>query len=334
MYLAEGIAIFCLGLFIGPACSAGQLAGLGLAAQSTSVLEGHLSVRLPLQARIEAKGHSIMEAPAAPEAETRIVIDAGDERMVIMCHELFQLVPKDFEHGARRFLAQYEGELGEMLVAPLTMKTPGLRTMAYQAKNISVKKEANFLMGLLIAHPDSTVQEVRFFANPAGMKDPPGLVSLVNAIAPTFADGAARRFYKGGVVRIDNNRLQLRLPWASALSRQEGPDFTVYHVNLLAPLGSFFGRMGVYVGGHPNYQYRQQERDDVTMEAGRLLGREVEWARWQLNPAQPTESVFLEEVILPHPLERHLSLHVFITTIDTQHMRVLRGVAASLQKVE
>ena len=77
--------------------AAEELVQLKPGAAVTNLLGGRLTVRLPPGAKIEAMAHSIMSAPAAETEHTRVVLDAGPQRMVIMADELFSIAGKDIE---------------------------------------------------------------------------------------------------------------------------------------------------------------------------------------------------------------------------------------------
>jgi hypothetical protein len=78
--------------------AAERLGELRPGAAVTDLLGGRLTIRLPRGAHIEAMAHSVMSAPAAEAEQTRIVLDAGPQRMVIMTNELFSLASKDIQN--------------------------------------------------------------------------------------------------------------------------------------------------------------------------------------------------------------------------------------------
>ena len=60
------------------------------------LLKGRLSAVFPAGARLEGRGHDIMAADESVEEESRVVVDSGKQRFVIMCQELFQDGGPDF----------------------------------------------------------------------------------------------------------------------------------------------------------------------------------------------------------------------------------------------
>ena len=61
-------------------------ARLTLSEKPIELLGGRLSVRMPQGPKIMARSFNIMSAPESEEHETRVVFDAGQERLVLMAH--------------------------------------------------------------------------------------------------------------------------------------------------------------------------------------------------------------------------------------------------------
>jgi hypothetical protein len=89
---------------------AGELGKAKLSEKSIQVLGGRLTVRMPERARIEARPHDIMSAPETEEHETRVVFDAGQERLAFMVHETFAFVGEDFEKDVRGWVSKWKGK--------------------------------------------------------------------------------------------------------------------------------------------------------------------------------------------------------------------------------
>jgi hypothetical protein len=51
-----------------------------------------------------------MSAPEAEEHETRVVFDAGEERLVLMVHETFAFGREDFEKEVRDWVTKWNGK--------------------------------------------------------------------------------------------------------------------------------------------------------------------------------------------------------------------------------
>src|SRR5437879_1310614 len=85
--------------------SVGALSKLALGKQPTVLLGGRLSVVMPPGANVQPSGHDIMAAPTSSEEETRVVVDAEKERLVLMAYELYALSGGNLERAARADVA-------------------------------------------------------------------------------------------------------------------------------------------------------------------------------------------------------------------------------------
>lgn len=77
-----------------------------LAENPVEVLGDRLTVRMPQGARVEARPFPIMGATESEEHETRVVFDAGQERLVLMVNESFAFASDDFEKDVRGWVAR------------------------------------------------------------------------------------------------------------------------------------------------------------------------------------------------------------------------------------
>src|SRR5512136_940564 len=92
--------ILVLGLLgFNPPGHTGELGKLPLADRPIQLLGGRLTVRMPAAARVEPRQRSIMSAAESGEEETRVVLDAGPERLVLLASELFARFEGDLETG-------------------------------------------------------------------------------------------------------------------------------------------------------------------------------------------------------------------------------------------
>ena len=103
---------------------AGELGKATLSNKPIEVLGGRLMVRMPLGGKTVARSFDIMSAPESEEHETRVVFDAGQERLVLMAHENFAFAGDDFEKDVREWVAKWSGKYRiETLQLPTRPKT-------------------------------------------------------------------------------------------------------------------------------------------------------------------------------------------------------------------
>lgn len=340
MDLVRLASVLALVLVMMPAmavAATGALAALKVEA-ATDLLAGRLRLKLPKGARIEARGHSLMAAPESAQHETRVVIDASSgsgsalkrERMVVMSYELFATAGPDLLAAVHRDLGD---EQPQPAVEPIGLTSPELRAVAVTPQTLDKTREAIPVLGVYVAQPDGTVQYVAFYINPPAAEDVPGATGLARRIAATLGPGPRRLALTAGS-RALSDGLKLQVPAGYALTRQDGPDFSVHHVRKLVQLGQAAPRLGVYVGGHPSFQHRQVERDtakppDVKHIPGRLLERDIEWHRWTRGDNPPL--LVTQEAILPlSEGGRWLVAHVFFSAEQDADLTELEKIASSL----
>lgn len=321
------MSLCVLGILIGmPTISDAQTAGaLGTfepAATTTDVLAGRLRLRVPKAARVEARGHSIMAAPQSVQHETRVMLDAGKERLVIMAVELFETVGADLLAAVREDIADWSQPPA---VEALTV--PELRAVTVVPATHDLKREAILVLSVYVASPDSTVQNISFYVNPAGGGDIKGVTALARRIAATITAGPTKLQNSAGVRQLSDG-LSITLPEGFSATQQPGPDFSVHHLRKLTPLGQPPARIGIYLGGHPSYQYRQMDEaaPPVKKSAGKLLGKDIEWHSWMRGKAQ-SEVTTLEAIV---PLGSYLKMHVFLNAATEAELSALRKVLESM----
>src|SRR4030095_4635439 len=84
----------------------GEFRGLPQCSRPPEFLRDRVSLRLPTGAREEPMVQSVMHAPESREDQSRIVIDAGAERLIIMVYELYTLTGDDFAASLRAEFAR------------------------------------------------------------------------------------------------------------------------------------------------------------------------------------------------------------------------------------
>jgi hypothetical protein len=331
------VTLLALATLATPAtATAGDLGKLALDKTPIDLLGGRLTMRFPAGARIEARGRSIMAAPEAAQHETRIVLEKGSEKLVVMTFELFALAGPDFEQQVRKELGGWKGKGGAAYaVAPLATGSPKLRAFAATPPVFDLERQAVLVLGMFVAHVDGTVQYVGFFVNPAAGKDAAGCTGLVTRIAATLAPGARTLPRTGGLRGLDvlavETELQATVPAGWVASVQPGPDFIVHHLRKLTPYGAATVSIGLYIGGHPSYQHRQTDgpAPQVTVVKGKLFGKDVEWQQWRRGAGK--DAATTHEAIAPLPGNDRLRLHVFATVADAALLKEIHAIVATLK---
>lgn len=277
------------------------------AAGRTPLLGGRLTVALPAEARVAPRRRSIMAAEESDEEETRVILapGAGDlARFVMLARETFVTGTGDAPADARLWLR----ESGERARVEPIAAGEGLSVAAIVPQTAARGDAPLLVLALLVERPDKTIAEVGFYILPEMAGERAKWDARARAVAGSLAAGqnalVATRDHR---VDVGGGRaLALRSPEPFVLTRQPGPDFLVFRIRSLRPIGRPPSAIGVYVGGHPSYQFEQAgiAPADVQKISGKLLGNDVEWMRW-------TE----EDVVMLEAMTRvgeHDVVHVFL----------------------
>jgi hypothetical protein len=321
-------------------------------AAKLSLLADRLSLKMPKGARIEARPHSIMAADQPNEQETRVMLDAGAERFVIMTYETFERIPegKDADAAVRAAVASDFGEPAPA-VSKLSLADSTLKAWLVVPASVDRNREAILVLAAYVVSSDGFVQTLSFYVNPASadgkgcagqiraagvsIADGPGELSgcsgFARAIAGTLSAGKRTLDVGAGVRKLQgqygDDTLIATVPGGTNVTVQKGPDFTVHFVRLPVDLGAPSASLGIYIGGHPSFQYEQADANvKPTSRAGKALGNAVTWKVW---PSDPMHT--MAEVMVPHPKSKGMTLHLFASAADEATLGKLLDIAATLK---
>ena len=129
---------------------------------------------------------------------------------------------------------------------------------------------------------------------------------------------------------VGSDRLVITAPEGFVATIQQGPDFAVYRLRKLSPLGQPPSSCGIYLGSNPDYQYRQTEAppDKVTPLKGKLFGKKAERQTWSAANRATSET------IVPYPKGNGMAVHVFCSAGSPEEVTALRAVAETLRVEE
>ena len=214
-----------------------------------------------------------MAAPETDNEQTRVLIDAGDQRMVLMVYELFARADADFEGEAQKETARFPVKVN-LQKWPLS---GGCRAIAYFPVVPTKDQQANLVMGVFVAGPDGTVQNLVWYVNPAGAVQFGGASKLAESMAKTIAPGARGLEMTTGVRELSvyskTKSVFVTLPQGYVVTAQQGPDFIVHHVHKVMAFGDPEASLGVYIGDHPS----ANGEGFVKQGMSTLFGKTVSW---------------------------------------------------------
>jgi hypothetical protein len=321
------------GLWTAPSAAA-SFADLPPDREEVSLLNERLQVKVPKGVKPEPPPFGLMSAPAPPEQQLRLVIDSGPLRLVVMVSELFRVSPGSLtEHGPvfLKFLAE-DRRVGPLSVAPSAATIDGLEILEYEPRGQARFGDANLIKGALTKHPDGATQSLNFFVNDPALADLPAARRLIADMVGSLKPGP-RPLPTGMRVQPPGGGLVLDLLPGYTAYRQVGPDFDVYWVERLVPLGQAAGRLGIYSGHHPQ---PGGHPDNARMERAVLFGRETAWYMWEGRSDKANVSLFFQEAFVVEPgppthprdmLTRHIFLHAFTQAESADFQRIAESAA-------
>lgn len=292
-----------------PEGECGGFASLG-ESEPLALLAGRLRVRAPRGTVDSPRPHSIMAAPHAAEMESRLFLDHQGARFVVFAVELFRTPTDDLVAAARADAGD------DYRVAPLELATP-LRGAVAVPRELDLADDAVDVAIAYVVTDDDLVQRVAFYVTPDAAQDG-GCRRLGLALARTLTAGV-RRLPEGPGPRVLEGTLGIDVPADHRLVVQEGPDFTVYRVLPVLPLGGGDGGLGIYVGHHPSFE----PPPDATRTPGTLLGQRMEWLDWSEDGALRRQALV--------PTGGHAYAHIFLSADDRATFDRLAAIAASLR---
>ena len=291
-----GLAVICaLAVSCAPArdpsLEASSHAGQTRAA-TTPLLADRLRIALPGEARVVPMPHDLMAAPASDEDETRVVLEDGDERLVVFAEELYALAGADFLGSVRHFLAVADAGAPPRIERVAEVAAPLQAISARPAQPREIGEDTVLLSALYVAQGEGPVEGLTFAVNEAGRRHSERWASVAERIARSVTPGSAALSLAAGPRKLgwphEAPSLQVTVPAGYAATIQPGPDFIVFHLRRLAPLGELSPALGIYLGDHPQTQ-QTSEATPAGAVSGTLLGRSVDWSTWTTpsGPGQP-----------------------------------------------
>ena len=201
----------------------------------------------------------------------------------------------------------------------------GLGVVCYAPKG-EPKGAPLFVMGAMIERPDHSLVELNFYIlnEMAAERASYEKQSLAIVQSVELGKGATPGSKR---VRLDpgtGTQLVLDLPRAAVATRQQGPDFLVFHVREIGKVGEPGAEIGVYFGGFPSLQYKQADvpAKRVKKSPGTLLGKRTDWYTWQAKAGtQVSEAI--------GSMGKNEKVHVFVTG-PAARVAELRKVAEAM----
>jgi hypothetical protein len=285
------------------------------------LLNDRIRVSMPEVAQLAPPSHHVMQAPQPAEKQLRVMVDAGEMRIVAFVDELFRVAGKNFAVLGKAYMGAVQKGYGfeELALTPVRTTADGLDVLEFAPKGKASFPNAHLIRGVLLRNRDGAVQQIGFFLNDAGLADRPAADKLVARAIASLKPGA-RSLVSGQRARLADTPLTLTLPATYTAYAQRGPDFRVYWVEHLVSLEERAGRLGIYSGSNPQ---RGQAPATARSVPTTLFGVAAEWKMWQ----DAGEKVLLrQEAFLGSGAGR---MHVFLHAVSEEERAALQRIAES-----
>jgi len=326
--------------FILPATASAQaadsLAQMKIPATKTDALGGRLTLSVPSQTKSQAMQHGIMAAPESDFEQTRIVIDAGEQRMVLMVYELFARAGTDLEGSVQKETSRFPVKVN-LQKWPLSA---ALQAVAYFPVAPTKDEEANLVMGVFVAQLDGSVQNLVWYVNRAAAAQFDAALSLAKAMAKTIASGNRGLNSSPGERELSayskTKGVFITAPEGYVVTAQRGPDFIVHHIHKLTVFGDSLATIGVYLGDHPSAEHEGFAEEGTSV----LFGKQAHWYRKTTNEdgqtvIQARALVPLGPALFGHVLPGVSSgpsyADIFLAAGDASTVEELKSIAATLR---
>jgi hypothetical protein len=279
--------------------------------QEIALLNGRLVISAPPKTEIVPSGvEHVMAAAPSQEMTTKLSVPAGPtgNDIVVYVHELYALFPQNPES---HFRDNYAGGLLEDRNSPPHSRRLGGGLTAYGAFEGRRQHPSgnHVLADFLVAQADGTTQEVFIMTWDVGPNELDRLAAIATRMVATLRPGPRQGLTTGGrhilttLTQQDGKRakLQIDLPQGYTLSRERGPDFSVFRVGKLAPLDAPLGGIGIYLGDFPSPFYAELglSQDDLKKVPARILRTNTAWLERRATDTAGGPDWIHREVILP-----------------------------------
>ena len=296
------------------------------------MLGGRVLVRMPEGAKIEPrKAANIMGPDPSADEESRIVLDAGGERLVLMAQETFQWADKDFKEVLGKRFA-------DCSVTPLPEGKESPASYLLIPKEVSPGQVATGVASACMILPDKTVVLLRAYANREACQDLPGCTALAKEILSHAAGANVPLKHEAGTRRIRamaaGKDVQVDLPAGFILTSQRGPDFWLNYIRPLSPYGTVPGTLLLYQGAHPSSFLKQDNAGakppEVASVDGTFLGQKTPWMKWTEGAGDQVRTC--AETIVP--CGDMWNLHLYFSAQKPEEMAACEKIAQGMALVD
>ncbi|MCA9646958.1 MAG: hypothetical protein H6718_35490 [Polyangiaceae bacterium] len=280
--------------------------------QPVMLLNGALKLRVPAGAEESARTPDIMSAPNAASTETRLVIDIGDARLVVMTHAFLATETEKLEASKLRRDASLV-EYGAV------ESKPGFEQLTGTYRKLAPKGDTVFVATALTKLADNTLQETLFAVNDVAFKaGVGGCKAMAKRVLASLELGPNQLDLSERDVEIEGGEYSLHVPAGYVYYPQPGPDFAVYRLQELSAIGTNAAVAGVYFGHFASFH----PEPTAKKLPGKVLGQAVTWFETKDGDGIGRETLVKQG---------EEQIHLFLGAQDAAHAEALTKALSSLK---
>lgn len=326
-----GLLTFCMLLSMN---SVSQLADSGNSWKHISILNDKFSFQFPQSSVVSPRVADIMAADPNINRETRVILDRGDMRLVILAQELYALGGKSmFDDISKEVEPEFEFR------RKIMVENDSLLGVLSTPTKFDSTSGATLINSLLVRSPDNTVSRVDAFINPAAFQKKDEYVLLTDSIFNSIKKGQRRinlspkeETYK---IFGADSKFSFSLPAGFYVTVDEKYDFGVFRIKKFknSLVDTVYTGITIYAGHFPSFIHKEY---GYTIEkAGKIQGLFLQAPMEWLSINDAAQSFFLKEQFIQGDLvQKDLKFHVAMLTNKKESLNELTRMIEEIKLVK
>jgi hypothetical protein len=261
-----------------------------------SILNDRAFFMFPATAENKMRGSNLMATDPNGNAETRIVWDVKDMRMVFFAQEMYstcggnllELSVKEDRDDFKSRMLTTDDSLLSVLSTPLTFDTT---------------ENAILVNTLLVKTADNSVFRISAYITPAAFKEKDEFQKLSERVFSSLSKGSRKLNSKARTetwpIYEGKKKFSIAVPNGYIITKDAKYDFEVLKFHKLSEIGDTgFVSLIIYTGHHPSYFYTEQGFSSTQAEKikGSFLDKKMEW----LSFKDDKRKLYIKEQQVPY----------------------------------
>lgn len=303
--------------------------------QRISVLNDRFYLMCPDSAVSSAGSNGIMSAKSNENAETRIIFDLDEKRMVLFTTELYSFsIPDLYEYLTNIYA---EDRNYNQVPEPVQIFFQDSTTMSVMATpcRYDNRSQAILINSLWVQCPDSTLVRIDAYLNPPAMENIDEYLILTENIFNSLEYGdrvmiLSEREETHNIFDTATN-LVFAMPEKYVIQVDNGYDFKVFNILPLQPIDKeSFSKAVVYVGAHPSWLYQSYgfSQNENSLVNGTFLEKKMKGFYFE-NPYQ--HKYLMEYQGEANKVGKGMIFHVILMADSKESLEELRAITEQIK---